>query len=73
MASPGFWDSQEKAQGVVTELKSLKALIKPLDEALAPLDALVTTLEQARAAVNERQWTCTAIMSCKRVNYFAIL
>ena len=33
MATPGFWDNQEKAQAVVTELKSLKALLKPLDEA----------------------------------------
>jgi peptide chain release factor 2 len=47
MAGPGFWDNQEKAQGVVTELKSLKALLRPLDEAQAACDDLEAMIEMA--------------------------
>lgn len=31
MAAPGFWDDQEKARAVVKELKSLKAVITPVE------------------------------------------
>jgi hypothetical protein len=31
MAAPGFWDNQELAQQTVAQLKSLRALLKPLD------------------------------------------
>ncbi len=34
MAAPGFWDNQEKARGVVTELKGIKALIDPVEAAV---------------------------------------
>lgn len=47
MAAPGFWDNQEKARGVVAELKSLKALLKPLDEALAASEDLGVMIEMA--------------------------
>jgi protein subunit release factor B len=47
MAGPGFWDNQEKAQGTVTELKSLKALLRPLDEAQAACDDLEVMIEMA--------------------------
>ncbi len=47
MAAPGFWDNQEKARGVVVELKSLKALLKPLDEALAASEDLGVMIEMA--------------------------
>ncbi len=35
MAGPDFWSNQEQAQATVAELKGLKALVKPLDEAIA--------------------------------------
>ena len=32
MSSPGFWDNQEVAQGVVSRLSALKAIIEPVEE-----------------------------------------
>jgi peptide chain release factor 2 len=32
MASPGFWDNQEKAQGIVSQLSALKAVVEPIEE-----------------------------------------
>ncbi len=49
MAAPGFWDNQEQAQAVVAELKSLNALVKPLDEAgaaAADIEAMVEMAEE---------------------------
>ena len=31
-AEPGFWDNQEKAKGVITQLKVANALLKPYEE-----------------------------------------
>ena len=33
MSQAGFWDSSEKAQATVAELKGVNAVLKPLDEA----------------------------------------
>ena len=33
MAAPDFWDNQERAQAVVAELKGIRAILKPLEEA----------------------------------------
>jgi peptide chain release factor 2 len=38
MGEPGFWDSQEKARGIVSELKVLKAVINPLQTVMSGLD-----------------------------------
>ncbi|MGA2323133.1 MAG: peptide chain release factor 2 [Sedimentisphaerales bacterium] len=32
MSSPGFWDNQEAAQGVVSRLSALKAIVEPVEE-----------------------------------------
>ena len=40
MTAPGFWDDQEKAQVVVSRIKALKALVKPMDEIIKELDEL---------------------------------
>ena len=48
MAEPNFWNNQEKAQEVVAELKGLKALLKPLEEAIKAADDLATLVEMAR-------------------------
>jgi peptide chain release factor 2 len=47
MASPGFWDKQEKAQQTVGELKSLKSVLKPLDEAVRAAVDLTALVEMA--------------------------
>jgi len=47
MAAPGFWNNPEKAREVVTELKSLKALLKPLDETFRASDDLGAMIEMA--------------------------
>ena len=45
MAAPGFWDNQEKAQQTVAELKSLNALVKPLNEVVTTLGDLQAMVE----------------------------
>jgi len=47
MASPGFWDNQERAQGVVGQLKSLKSILGPLDELVRTVGDLDSLLEMA--------------------------
>jgi peptide chain release factor 2 len=47
MAEPLFWDNQEKAQATIAELKSLGALLKPLDEAIAAAGDLQVLIEMA--------------------------
>jgi len=43
MGEPGFWDSQGSAQKVVTEVKTLKAMVEPLGK-------IMTDFEDARLA-----------------------
>ncbi|MFO7907449.1 MAG: peptide chain release factor 2 [Pirellulaceae bacterium] len=47
MAAQDFWDNQEAAQEVVRELKSLKALLAPLEEASQSAEDLTALLELA--------------------------
>jgi peptide chain release factor 2 len=47
MAEPGFWASQEKAQEVIGQLKSLKAIVGPLGEVLSVCQDLGGLLEMA--------------------------
>ena len=47
MAAAGFWNNQESAQEIVTELKSLKALLKPLDEVAQGADDLAAMIEMS--------------------------
>jgi peptide chain release factor 2 len=47
MASPTFWDNQERAQERVAERKSLAGIIKPLEEAQSSSDDLAAMLEMA--------------------------
>lgn len=47
MAAPGFWDNQEKAQQAVALLKSLKTILKPLEETLQATNELDGLLEMA--------------------------
>jgi len=47
MGSPGFWDNQERAQGTVAQLKSLKSVFGPLDDLVRAVGDLDTLLELA--------------------------
>ena len=47
MAGPDFWNNQEQAQAAVAELKSLKGVLKPLDEALKMSEDLQAMIEMA--------------------------
>ena len=47
MAAADFWSNQEKAQVTVGELKGLKSLLKPLDEAIAASHDLAAMVEMA--------------------------
>jgi peptide chain release factor 2 len=38
MGEPGFWDNQDAAQGLVSEMKQIKAAIEPIDELLRGVD-----------------------------------
>ncbi|MEN0109756.1 MAG: peptide chain release factor 2 [Planctomycetota bacterium] len=46
-ASPDFWNDQEKAQATIAELKSLTAVVGPLDEAICAADDLPAAFEMA--------------------------
>ena len=49
MGAPGFWDNQEKAQEVVSQLKSLKSIVAPMSELVdrvADLDGLLEMAEE---------------------------
>jgi peptide chain release factor 2 len=47
MGAADFWGNQEKAQEVVGQLKSLKAVLKPLEEAVRGDEDLMTLVEMA--------------------------
>ena len=47
MAAADFWNNQEQAQGVVAELKGLKALLNPLDDTIQQADDLTAMIEMA--------------------------
>jgi peptide chain release factor 2 len=47
MASPSFWDNQERAQETVAERKSLAGIVKPLETARAAADDLAAMIEMA--------------------------
>jgi peptide chain release factor 2 len=47
MAADGFWNNQEQAQATVAELKGIRALEKPLDEAISATADIQVMLEMA--------------------------
>ncbi len=50
MAAEGFWDNQDKANQTVTELKSLKAVVDPVDRLAARIDDAVMLWDMAQEA-----------------------
>ncbi|WP_437187912.1 peptide chain release factor 2 [Planctomicrobium sp. SH668] len=65
MSAPNFWDNQEKAQELISEMRRIKAVIKPLSDlssGMEDLDVLIEfaaedesegTLGEVRAAVED--------------------
>ncbi len=47
MNSPSFWNDQERAKGVIAELKALNAVLKPFEELGKQADDLEASLELA--------------------------
>ncbi|MDR1053972.1 MAG: peptide chain release factor 2 [Planctomycetaceae bacterium] len=45
MSAAGFWDNQEKAQSVVSRLRSFNSVLKPFDEVIAGVSDLDLLLE----------------------------
>jgi peptide chain release factor 2 len=50
MNSPTFWNDQERAKGIIQELKSLNAVLKPFEELGRQADDLEASLELAEEA-----------------------
>jgi peptide chain release factor 2 len=48
MGASDFWNNQERARDVVAQLKSVKAVFKPLEEAIKAADDLATLVEMAQ-------------------------
>jgi peptide chain release factor 2 len=48
MAAPDFWNDQQRSRAVVAELKSLRAILKPMDAAIKSAEDLQTMVEMAR-------------------------
>ena len=47
MGDPGFWDDNESAQKIVSELKSLKSIVGPMDELTSSVEDLAALFEMA--------------------------
>lgn len=50
MNSPTFWNDQEKAKGVIAELKTVNTVLKPFEELVRQADDLEATIELADEA-----------------------
>jgi len=53
MSAPGFWDNQESAQSVVSQLSRVKSVIEPVEEALREINDLAELFELAEAGSEE--------------------
>ena len=47
MSTPGFWDNQDRAQTVVTQLSAMKAIVEPVEELQREVKDLVELYELA--------------------------
>src|SRR5689334_1425132 len=54
MGEPGFWDNQERAKGVVTEVKVLKAQVEPVEKVLREIED-VRALYQLGAEADDKE------------------
>ena len=47
MGDPGFWDDNDSAQKTVSDLKSLKSIVGPMDELTSSVEDLAALFEMA--------------------------
>lgn len=79
MSRPGFWDDPESAQGLVAELKALKAIIDPVESIVRAVDDLGVLYELAesendRAALGEAEAERAALAAkVEQVSLMALL
>jgi len=50
MESPTFWNDQEKAKGIIAELKTLNSVLKPFEELVTQADDLAASIELGEEA-----------------------
>ncbi len=50
MESPTFWNDQEKAKGIIAEVKTLNSVLKPFEELVKQADDLAASIELAEEA-----------------------
>src|SRR5690349_14125082 len=50
MGEPGFWDNPESAKGIVSEMKTIKAMLDPVEELLTGIDDVRAMYELAEEA-----------------------
>ncbi len=67
MAQPGFWDNAERVQQAVAELKGVRAILKPLDEAVRASEELSLLLEMAQEDASFAQEVPEAIQRLDRM------
>jgi len=53
MGQPGFWDHQDSAKAVVSEVKVLKAVIEPIESMLREIDDVKALYELGEEAGDE--------------------
>jgi peptide chain release factor 2 len=77
MASPGFWDNQERAQAVVSQLSALKAVVEPIEELRREVGDLQELLELAQgdpADLGELEQDLAALRSkCRKIEMQGLL
>ncbi|MFM9064991.1 MAG: hypothetical protein ACKOOI_18415, partial [Pirellula sp.] len=61
MASPTFWDSPEKAQSVVLELKNLRKVVDPLKQVVASCSVACSSLSNSELISSPRDGSSSAI------------
>ena len=53
MESPTFWNDQEKAKGIIAELKALNSVLKPFEDLVKQADDLAASIELAEEAESD--------------------
>lgn len=67
MASPDFWENQERAQATVGELKALRAVVEPLTETLRSAEDLETMLEMAEEHEEDEEFAQEVVSEIGRL------
>jgi len=77
MASPGFWENQEKAQATVSELSALKAIIEPIEDVsrdVVDLEGLLQLAQDEPGDLMQLEQDLTALRAkCRRIELQGLL